>query len=203
MALEDCCPRYVDWSSREQRWKGRWERTGPNGGFPGDLVVKMSPPNAGGAGSTPGQGTETPHRSWLKNQNIKQKQYCNSLNKDFWKNDPHQKKTNKQKTLKKNKTKRCDVLELSGWKENRAVWMSSLLHVITPNPGHTQSPPSHPREAAPCHPTDLRLNSGDTAHLYPRRLDFPHLNEQNLGLSAWLPATGSRMTAEHSHIGSK
>ena len=69
----------------------------PNGGFPGDLVIKMSPDNAGGAGSTPGQGTETPHRSWLKNQNIKQKQYCNNFNKDFGKNDPHQKKTNQKK----------------------------------------------------------------------------------------------------------
>ena len=32
-----------------------------------------------------------PHESWPKFQNIKQKQYCNKLNKDF-KNDPHDKK---------------------------------------------------------------------------------------------------------------
>ena len=59
--------------------------------FPGGPVVKTSPSNAGGAGSIPGQGTKIPHASWLKNQNIKQKQYCNKFNKDF-KNGPHQKK---------------------------------------------------------------------------------------------------------------
>ena len=51
------------------------------GDFPGRPVVKMLPSNAGGAGSKPGQGTRIPHASWTKNQNIKQKQYCNKLNK--------------------------------------------------------------------------------------------------------------------------
>ena len=32
-----------------------------------------------------------PHASWLKNQNIKQKQYCNKFIKDF-KKGPHQKR---------------------------------------------------------------------------------------------------------------
>ena len=53
--------------------------------FPGDPVVKTSPSN-----SIPGQGAKIPHTSWPKNQNIKQKQYCNKFNKDF-KNGPHQK----------------------------------------------------------------------------------------------------------------
>ena len=49
------------------------------------------PSGAGGTGSSvPGWGTKIPHASY-KNQNIKQKQYCNKLNKDF-KNGPHQKK---------------------------------------------------------------------------------------------------------------
>ena len=52
-------------------------------------MVKTSPSNAGGAGSIPGQGTKIPHTSWPKNQNIKQKQYCNKFNEDF-KNGPQQ-----------------------------------------------------------------------------------------------------------------
>ena len=43
--------------------------------FPGGPVVETSPSNAGGAGSTPGRGTEIPLASVPKNQDIKQKQY--------------------------------------------------------------------------------------------------------------------------------
>ena len=64
-------------------------------------MVKTLPSNAGGAGSTPGQGAKNPHASGPKNQNIKQKKYCNKFNKDF-KNSPHQKK----KTSKKKKKRR-------------------------------------------------------------------------------------------------
>ena len=53
-------------------------------------MVKTSPSNAGGADSIPGRGAEIPHASRPKNQNIKQKQYCNKFNKDF-KIGPHQK----------------------------------------------------------------------------------------------------------------
>ena len=52
-------------------------------------MVKTSPSNAEGAGSIPGQEAKIPHASQPKNQNIKQKQYCNKFNKDF-KNGPHQ-----------------------------------------------------------------------------------------------------------------
>ena len=55
--------------------------------LPGGSVGKTSPFNAG---PIPGQGTKTPHTLPPKNQNIKQKQYCNKFNKDF-KNGPHQK----------------------------------------------------------------------------------------------------------------
>ena len=65
--------------------------------FPGGPVVEPLSSNAGGAGSIPGQGAKIPHALWPKNQNIKQKQYCNKFNKDF-KNGPHQKK--KKKKLK-------------------------------------------------------------------------------------------------------
>ena len=65
--------------------------------LPGSPVVETSPSNAGGASSIPGWGAKIPHAWRPKNQNIKQKQYCNKFNKDF-KNGPHQKK---KKTLKK------------------------------------------------------------------------------------------------------
>ena len=41
------------------------------------------PFNAGGAGSIPGWGAKIPHALRPKNQNVKQKQYGNKLNKDF------------------------------------------------------------------------------------------------------------------------
>ena len=53
--------------------------------FAGGPVVKTSPSNEGGVGSIPGLGAKIPHASWPKNQNIKQKQYCNKFNKDFLK----------------------------------------------------------------------------------------------------------------------
>ena len=48
-------------------------------------MVKTSPSNAGGTGSIPGEGTKILHAFWPKNQNVKQKQYCNKFNKDFLK----------------------------------------------------------------------------------------------------------------------
>ena len=51
----------------------------------------------GGTGLIPGRGAKIPHASLPKNQNIKQKQYCNKFNKDF-KNGPHQKKNLKKKS---------------------------------------------------------------------------------------------------------
>ena len=64
--------------------------------FPGSLVVKTSPSNAG-VQLRSVVGELRSHMSWgQKNQNIKQKQYCNKFNKDF-KNGPHQKKILKKK----------------------------------------------------------------------------------------------------------
>ena len=65
--------------------------------FPGGPVVKTSPSNAGNAGSIPGQGAKIPQVSWPKNQNIKQKQYCNKFN------GPHQKKKKRKKRKKERK----------------------------------------------------------------------------------------------------
>ena len=58
--------------------------------FPGGPVIKTLPSNAGGAGSAPGQGAKIQHVSQPKSQNIRQKEYCNKVNKDF-KNGTHQK----------------------------------------------------------------------------------------------------------------
>ena len=60
-------------------------------------MVKISPSNARGTGSIPGWGAKIPYTLWPKNQNMKQKQYCNKFNNDF-KNGPHLKK--KKNTLK-------------------------------------------------------------------------------------------------------
>ena len=46
-------------------------------------VVKTSPPNAGDTGLIPGRGAKIPHALWPRNQNIKQKRYCDKFNKDL------------------------------------------------------------------------------------------------------------------------
>ena len=53
------------------------------GDFPGGPMVKTSSSKTGGADLIPGQGGKIPNASQLKNQNIKQRQYCNKFNKDF------------------------------------------------------------------------------------------------------------------------
>ena len=58
------------------------------GDFLGGMMVKTSPSNAEGVGLIPGWRAKTPHALQPKNQNIKQKQYCNKFKKDF-KNDSH------------------------------------------------------------------------------------------------------------------
>ena len=54
-------------------------------------MVKPLPSSAGDVGSIPSQGVKNPCASRSKNQNVKQKQYCNKFNESF-KNGPHQKK---------------------------------------------------------------------------------------------------------------
>ena len=51
------------------------------GHFPGSPVVETLPSNAGGAGLIPGWGAKIPRALQPKDQNIKQKQYCNKFNK--------------------------------------------------------------------------------------------------------------------------
>ena len=55
------------------------------------------PSSAGGVGSIPGpgRGARIPRALRPKDQNIKQKQYCNKFSEDF-KNGPHQKKKRKK-----------------------------------------------------------------------------------------------------------
>ena len=60
-------------------------------------MFKTLPSNAGGAGSIPGWGVKIPCALRPKNQNIKQKPYCNRFHKDF-KNGPHKNVQNKKKT---------------------------------------------------------------------------------------------------------
>ena len=49
--------------------------------FPGDPVVKTLPSNTQGMDLIPGQRPKIPYTSGPKNQNIKQKQYCNKFKK--------------------------------------------------------------------------------------------------------------------------
>ena len=58
-------------------------------------MVKTPPSNAGGVSLVPCWRAKIPHGLWPKNQNIKQKQYCNKFNKDF-KNGPRQKRNLKK-----------------------------------------------------------------------------------------------------------
>ena len=59
------------------RWNGQeW------GDFPGDPVVETSLSNAGDVGGIPAWGAKIPYVSRPKPRNLKQKQYCNKLNKD-------------------------------------------------------------------------------------------------------------------------
>ena len=63
--------------------------------FPGGQQLKTSPYSAGGEDYIPDWGAKIPYAWGPKNQNIKQKQYCNKINKVF-KNGSH-----KNKFLKK------------------------------------------------------------------------------------------------------
>ena len=50
--------------------------------FPVGPVVKTSPSNARGVGSTPAWRAKIPPAAWPKHRNIKQKQCCDRFNKD-------------------------------------------------------------------------------------------------------------------------
>ena len=60
-----------------------------------------------------------------KNQNIKQKQYCNKVNQDFKKNGPHQKK--KKNLKKKRKPNGCRTF--ASWSHS---FGSAGLEVLVP-----------------------------------------------------------------------
>ena len=72
-------------------------------------MVKTSPSNAEDAGSIPGPGAKIPHSLKLKNQTIKQKQYCNKFSKDLFEKKKkgmygyRKKKKKKSKNTKKYK----------------------------------------------------------------------------------------------------
>ena len=75
-------------------------------------MVKTLPSDAEGVGLIPGWGAEIPHALGPKNQNIKQKQYCNKFNKNF-KNGPHQQNLKKKERSFRGSDKRrgnhCEI----------------------------------------------------------------------------------------------
>ena len=78
-------------------------RVKPKGEFPGSLVVKTSPFNAGGAGSIPGLEAKIPPTlTAKKTEHRQQKRYCNKSNKDF-KNGLQKKKNLKKKRERERK----------------------------------------------------------------------------------------------------
>ena len=68
----------------------------PHGGFPGSLVVKISPASAQIVGLISGQRAKIPQNSQKKRQNIKQKWYFNNFNKNLKKMVHIQKINNKK-----------------------------------------------------------------------------------------------------------
>ena len=88
--------------------------------------TKTSPSNAEGVGSIPGWGAKIPHVSQPKNQNTKQKQYCNNFNKDLKKESTYQ-------------YRRCWRLWFSPWVGTipwRRKWQPTL--VFLPGKSHRQ-----------------------------------------------------------------
>ena len=83
------CPNWSTWS----HWV--WMRSDIKFTLPGTSLVaqwlRLLASNAGGRGLIPGWGAKIPQALQSNNQNIKQKQYCNTCNKDF-KNGPNLKK---------------------------------------------------------------------------------------------------------------
>ena len=86
-------------------------------------MVEISPSNAGGVGSIPGQGARIPHASWPKNEGIKQKQYITNSIKTL--KMPHIKK----KSLKKYDENRARLFCLR--QPNTGAYLGSLVWLMT------------------------------------------------------------------------
>ena len=74
--------------SAPQSWNNYWvkkkKKNNTHQRLPDGPVIKTSPFNAEGAGLIPGRGAKIPHGLMAKKkQNTKQKQYCNTFNKDL------------------------------------------------------------------------------------------------------------------------
>ena len=81
------------------------------------------PSNEVGTGVIPGQEVKISHALWPKNQNIKQKQYCNKFNKHF-NNGP-----DKKNILKKLTKNRSDQKKMS----NKLIYFKAFISIITLN----------------------------------------------------------------------
>ena len=90
--------------------------------------------NAGDEGSIPGWGIKTHMTCGQKNQNIKQKQYCTTFNKDF-RNCPHLKKN-----LRKCKTSEVDDVErLFSCNVANFLWHGDIENVMETQRGTSKS----------------------------------------------------------------
>ena len=77
-------------------------------------MVESLPSTAGAAGSIPGRGAKISHASQPKNQNIKQKQYCNKFNKDLkkWSTSDAKKKRVKRFTSNLDSSSQLNIQNL-------------------------------------------------------------------------------------------
>ena len=130
------------------------------GDFPGCPVVRTSPSNAGGGGRVcrfgPWWGFQVPHTSWLKNQNMKRKKYCNKFNEDF-NNGPHQKK---KKIFKKANTNQTWVETVMHGKQHccSAVHSSTCRELLL-----QAAAAGSCRHRSPSHPGSTAMACRDTA----------------------------------------
>ena len=124
--------------------------------FPGGPVTKTLPSSAEGAGSIPGQGVKIPHALGPKNQDIKQKQYCNKF-KDL-KNGPHQ-KILKKKKMQENHYKMKSESQIPGVFHSLCSSADSSVGVSFPLP--------YTRRAAGCGAEGSEILFPEARYRYP------------------------------------
>ena len=91
-------------------------------GFPGGPEGKTLSSNAGGEGLIPGWRAKLSHALEPKNQDIRQKEYCNKFNKDF-------KNVHIKKILKKKKVNK--LAYVAGSRESKKRGAMDEVKVVT------------------------------------------------------------------------
>ena len=148
-------------------------------------MVKTSPSNGGGAGSIP-------HTLCPKNQNMKQKQYCNKLNKDFKKMFLMWSKHKKKKYLYQSPGQSPLMMAFSAEGANRADLWQNLLWIrsdflVLNLPSHVLFNPSSWIKLTLLKNSCSFLTPGQTnrPHLWHSEIFYLHEWVQGEELQAW------------------